>query len=114
GNRIFEILTSFRFAPRSLAVENPAENLAKTRIGRPGKIHCLKAEAPAWFVTGRIEDSVGVEAVHVVELAFRRIAEDLIGFCDSLETVFSQVITRIDIRVIPPGKLPKRTPDFVY
>lgn len=60
------------------------------------------------------EDAFGVKAILIVELPLQGIAEHLIRFRNELEVILRRAVTRIDIRVIPPGKPSKCFLDIVF
>src|SRR5208337_580433 len=50
-------------------------------------------------------DVVGIETVLIVDLAFLRIAQDVVGFLDSLEALFRRLVAGIEVGMILASQL---------
>ncbi len=57
-------------------------------------------------------DVVGIKAELVVNLAFLRVAEDFVGFGESLEFFLGGLVTGIDVGMVLAGELLESLADF--
>src|SRR5437867_752264 len=104
---MLQVLATLGFAPDGLRLKDLAEEFIEMRLRRAREVKTLKPEVPAGRASMRLKHTFGVKTVHVIELPLHRIAENLIGFGDPLETLLGVVITGIDVRMIPASQLPK-------
>src|SRR5579883_2077468 len=139
---VFEIGAFFRLlfgggsAARAAPTEELAEDIAegaaggfaRLRFRRPARPHVIgeieAAEihvgvAPATAAAaarsaGAREAILGVETDLIVHLPFLRVAQNVIGFLDVLETIFGRLVARVEIGVVFAGKLTVSLADFIF
>src|SRR5215475_7507443 len=90
------------------------ENLAEFGIVLFAEIEALETEPPLRICDVRLQNTIGIEAVHVIELPLAGIAEDVVRLGDPLENFFRLPVTRIDVRVITAGEFAERSFDVVH
>ena len=111
-NRTFDILPSLWMARPVPAANNVSEDLAEVGRARSRKIEPLEAEPPVGSRAALFQNAIRVKAVDVVEFALQGITENVVCLRDPLEALFRMTVTRVDVRVIPPGQFPKGSFDF--
>jgi len=82
---MLEILPSFGPAAHRLAGKDMTENLAELGVVLFAEIEALETESPIRICVVRFQYAIGIETVHVIELAFAGIAEDVVRLGDPLE-----------------------------
>src|SRR5438128_8126609 len=96
------------------AAGDVSKDFAEVGSARSRKIEPLKAESPVGSGAALFQNAIRIEAVEVVEFALQGITKNVVRLGDPLEALFGMTVTRIDVRVIPPGQFPKGSFDFIH